>query len=186
MPLTALKRIRSRKNRSLKPAEHESKKASSTHASGPVLAQQAIGNQAVQRMLQAKLTVNPPGDEQEMEADQAADTVMRMSEPGMPASEPEKDDEEKRLQAKPLPGQNLHLIQRVETEKEEDEEKKPLQTKPLSGQDALIQREEVSGDEEKKEKDEETPIQTKALSGQSQSLIQRDANSGTEGEQERR
>lgn len=134
MPRTALERIRSCKNRSPKPAEHEPKKASPTYASGPVLAQQAIGNQAVQRMLQAKLTVNPPDDEHEKEADQAANTAMRMPEPGMVPSEPEKDDEEKRLQTKPLPGQNLNLIQRVETEKEEDEEIKPLQTKLLTMQ----------------------------------------------------
>lgn len=43
-------------------------------------------NQALQRMLragavQAKLTVNQPGDQYEQEADRMADTVMRMPEP---------------------------------------------------------------------------------------------------------
>jgi hypothetical protein len=47
-----------------------------------MLAQQALGNQAMQRMfhakhLQAKLTVNPPDDEHEKEAYQVADMEMR-------------------------------------------------------------------------------------------------------------
>jgi Domain of unknown function (DUF4157) len=46
----------------------------------------AMGNQAMQRalksrVLQAKLTVNQPGDIYEQEADRVADTVMRMPEP---------------------------------------------------------------------------------------------------------
>ena len=46
--------------------------------------QSALGNQAIQRLLrqrvlQAKLTVNQPGDVYEREADRVADAVMRMS-----------------------------------------------------------------------------------------------------------
>src|SRR5262245_48096057 len=42
----------------------------------------AMGNQALQRLLiQAKLTVNQPGDRFELEADRVADTVMRLSDP---------------------------------------------------------------------------------------------------------
>lgn len=53
----------------------------------PLLArQQAIGNQATQRMLntrviQTKLTVSQPGDRYEQEADRVADQVMRMPDP---------------------------------------------------------------------------------------------------------
>jgi hypothetical protein len=48
--------------------------------------QRVVGNQAVQRMLrahliQAKLTINQPGDEYEEEADRVADQVMRMQLP---------------------------------------------------------------------------------------------------------
>ena len=48
--------------------------------------QQAIGNQALQRLLrsryiQAKLQVGPPNDHYEQEADRVADTVMRMPDP---------------------------------------------------------------------------------------------------------
>jgi hypothetical protein len=47
-----------------------------------------MGNQAAQRLLrdgviQAKLTVNQPGDRFEQEADRVADQVMKMSEPGI-------------------------------------------------------------------------------------------------------
>lgn len=41
--------------------------------------QRTIGNQAVQRFIQRKLTINAPGDRYEHEADQVADRVMRMS-----------------------------------------------------------------------------------------------------------
>ena len=41
--------------------------------------QRAIGNQAVQRFIQRKLTINTPGDRYEQEADHVADQVMRMS-----------------------------------------------------------------------------------------------------------
>src|SRR5260370_30101374 len=53
----------------------------------PVLRlQRAVGNQAVQRMinsgrLQAKLNVNQPGDVYEQEADQAAEQVMLIATP---------------------------------------------------------------------------------------------------------
>ena len=52
----------------------------------PQLRPPALSNQAMQRalkshVLQAKLTVNQPGDIYEQEADRVADTVMRMPEP---------------------------------------------------------------------------------------------------------
>jgi hypothetical protein len=47
-------------------------------ARGRQTAHLSVSNQAMQQMLQAKLTVNAPGDEFEQEADRVADTVMRM------------------------------------------------------------------------------------------------------------
>lgn len=189
---TSLRRLRFRKSKVIKPAERDTKKAGPTYASGPALAQQAIGNQAVQRMLQAKLfqaklTVNPPDDKYEKEADQVADTVMRMPEPlGMPPSEPGKDDEEKRLQTKPLSDQKLHLIQREEVSEDEKkkkkDEEKQIQTKSLSGEGrSLIQREaDAENEDEKKKKDEEKkPLQTKPLFGQD-ALIHREVVSEDE------
>src|SRR5260370_24358522 len=61
----------------------------------PVLRlQRAVGNQAVQRMinsgrLQAKLNVNQPGDVYEQEADQVAEQVMRMANPETSVSDDE-------------------------------------------------------------------------------------------------
>src|SRR5262245_32817638 len=43
--------------------------------------QQGLGNQAVGRLIQAKLNINQPGDEYEQEGDRIADTVMRMPAP---------------------------------------------------------------------------------------------------------
>jgi hypothetical protein len=59
-------------------------------AEARVSVQATLGNQAVQRALlsdlglQAKLTVNVPGDPYEQEADRVADTVMRMSDDSAP------------------------------------------------------------------------------------------------------
>src|ERR1043166_8336787 len=44
--------------------------------------QQRIGNNALGRLIQAKLKVSKPGDAYEREADRVADEVMRMPEPG--------------------------------------------------------------------------------------------------------
>jgi outer membrane protein OmpA-like peptidoglycan-associated protein len=49
--------------------------------------QQAFGNRAMQRLvrskvIQAKFTINEPGDQYEQEADRVADAVMRMPDPG--------------------------------------------------------------------------------------------------------
>lgn len=57
-------------------------KHSDRTASHPILQlQQSLGNQAVARMLQAKLKIGPPGDKYEQEADRVADAVMSMPEP---------------------------------------------------------------------------------------------------------
>ncbi len=44
--------------------------------------QRSYGNSYVGRVIQAKLTVGEPGDQYEQEADQVADRIMRMPEPG--------------------------------------------------------------------------------------------------------
>jgi hypothetical protein len=43
--------------------------------------QRTIGNQAVNQIIQSKLTISQPGDFYEQEADQVADQVMSMPEP---------------------------------------------------------------------------------------------------------
>jgi hypothetical protein len=79
--------------------------------------QQALGNQAVGRMVQAKLNINQPGDEYEQEADRVADTVMRM--PG-----PRSDGH--RLAITPL---TSHGAQRKCAECEEEKDEGALQRK---------------------------------------------------------
>ena len=65
------------------PGRHSSPEYADQLAAPLLEMQQVLGNQAVQRMLrahliQAKLTINQPGDEYEREADRVADQVMRM------------------------------------------------------------------------------------------------------------
>lgn len=43
--------------------------------------QRTLGNRAVGRLIQAKLTIGAPGDKYEQEADRVAQQVMRMSSP---------------------------------------------------------------------------------------------------------
>ena len=70
--------------------------------------QRAMGNQAVGRMLQTKLTVSEPGDIYEQEADRSADQVMRMPDP-----------------APPFPSSSTDMLRRkCESCSEEDEKKK--------------------------------------------------------------
>jgi hypothetical protein len=85
--------------------------------------QRQIGNQAVSRLIQAKLKVGKPNDTYEQEADRVADTVMRM-----PDSQVHRQtEEEDKAQAKPLEGAIAPLVQRqAEENKEETAQTKPL------------------------------------------------------------
>jgi hypothetical protein len=71
--------------RSASPSQAARQPALTQH---PPLAQHvALGNQAMQRLLrvrviQAKLTINEPGDQYEQEADRVAEQVLRMPDPG--------------------------------------------------------------------------------------------------------
>jgi hypothetical protein len=175
----ALQQSQANKSQVVRAAEHESEKIhsrNSVYSQDPiVIHQQAYGNHAVQRMLQAKLlqaklVVNPPDDEYEKEADQMADAVMRMPEPAVqrPSDDIEKDDEEKRrIQTKPLCCQDVPEVQR-EVEKEDEEE--GIQTKILPGYNgSLIHRAEAE-----KEDEDQKLLQTKLIPGQSTPVIQRE------------
>lgn len=87
--------------------------------------QRTAGNQAVQRLiksgvLQAKLTINEPGDIYEQEADRVADQVMRMPDPILQKQDkPEDEEEEKIIQTKPLADNITPLVQRQVDEEEE-------------------------------------------------------------------
>lgn len=61
--------------------------------------QRIIGNQAVGRWIQAKMTVSEPDDAQEREADHAAESVLLQGEAGL-QRQPQEEEEEELLQAK--------------------------------------------------------------------------------------
>jgi hypothetical protein len=84
--------------------------------------QRAVGNRAVGRLIQAKFTISRPHDPDEHEADQVADRVMRMPEPGAP------ENTDTPMQPKPLLPRITPLVQR-ETEVHEEE--------AIAAQDAL-------------------------------------------------
>ncbi|NUN06970.1 MAG: DUF4157 domain-containing protein [Bdellovibrio sp.] len=107
----------------------------------PVLhLQQTIGNQAVGRLIQAKLKVSQPGDKDEQEADRVADRVMRMPESQVQRQPKKEEDEKLRRQPKEDEEEKLSR-QPQEDEKEEvqrislkkDEEKDALQAKAVGG-----------------------------------------------------
>jgi hypothetical protein len=95
----------------------------------------------VGRVIQAKLTVNQPGDSYEQEADRVADQVMRMpdrltQQPIQRETAPADDE----LQTKPLAASITPLIQREAMPEEEE-----VQTKPLA---STLQRQEMPEEEE--------------------------------------
>jgi len=107
-----------------------------------------LGNRAVGRFIQAKLTINPPGDVYEREADWVANMVMRMPEPAI--AEKTKASEQTRLPN----------IQRTCIECEEKRHQQPsIMMKGISGQSCESA---PNADEE----EEETPVMRKALSGE--------------------
>jgi hypothetical protein len=116
--------------------------------------QRTIGNQAVGRIIQAKLKIGQPGDKYEQEADRVADTVMKMPAPQV-HRQPEEEEE---IQTKPVAEQITPLVQRQPDEEEE------IQTKPVAEQiTPLVQR----------QPDEEEEIQTKPVAEQINPLVQR-------------
>lgn len=105
--------------------------------------QRTLGNHAVGRLIQAKLTISHPGDPYEREADRVADTVMRMAEPEAT------EEEVPQVQAKPLVAQITPLVQRTPAQPMEMEEEEEKTVAPK----ALVQRVPVAvreDDEEEK------------------------------------
>ena len=132
--------------------------------------QRSHGNAYVQRLLdsktvQAKLTVNPPDDQYEREADRVAEAVSRAPDTGVQRQEEEEKEEgEAAVQAKPAAGHNLQGLQRQVEEggEEEEVEEEAVQTKPAVSQSVhTLQRQVEEGEEE--EEEEEATAQTKPV-----------------------
>jgi hypothetical protein len=87
MPEFAQRQSRTQSSHQVSPVKPDRATPQPSHAENPLLVQQqAMGNQAVQRLLRAgaipaKLTINEPGDQYEQEADRVAEQVMRMPDP---------------------------------------------------------------------------------------------------------
>jgi hypothetical protein len=89
--------------------------------------------------IQAKLTINKPGDKYEQEADRIADQVMRMPDPvAQRQAVLEEEEEDETLQMKPLATQITPLVQREAIDEEEEEEEEiALQRQPLMEEELL-------------------------------------------------
>jgi len=109
--------------------------------------------------LQAKLSIGQPGDVYEQEADRVADAVMRMPEPSVQREFAPEEEEEEKLQAKPLAGQITPLVQVQRQEETEEEEEETLQAKPLAEEITPLVQRQVELEEEEEE------LQAKATSG---------------------
>jgi len=93
--------------------------------------------------VQAKLVIGPPDDEYEKEADRIADEVMRRPDPQVQRACPTCDEDEERVQAKPLADRITPLVQRQADP--EDEEEEILQPKLA---DAVQRQAEIPEEEE--------------------------------------
>lgn len=167
----------------VRPARPNRATPQAAHAKNPLLAQQqTLGNQTVQRLLQAKvvqakLKIGQPGDKYEQEADRVAEQVMRMPEP-------------KTSQRATVGGQAPDMrIQRLcpECEEEvhrqpmeEEEEEETLQTKPLADQITPLVQRQIEPEEEEEE-EEEASLQAKLADG---ALLQRQEKEPEEEEEE--
>lgn len=196
MPVFAQRQRRNQRSYLLSPAKFDWGTSRATRAASPFLAQQqALGNQTMQRLLQAKvvqakLQVGQPGDKYEQEADWVAEQVMRMPEPG---------NQQKTTATTQAP--NMH-VQRLCSEceeelhrqpmEEEEEEEETLQTKPLADQITPLVQRQIEPEEEEEEEsvqakladgallqrqeeepEEEETIQTKRASGQTPRVASR-------------
>jgi hypothetical protein len=117
--------------------------------------QRLAGNHAVSHLIQTKLTVGPPGDRYEQEADRLAEHVLSM--PG-PSAEVRRQEEEEEIQTKPL-------LRRQEEEEE-------IQTKPV------LQRQEEGEEVQTKpllqRQEDEEEVQTKRLQPRSDGSFEAD------------
>ncbi len=136
--------------------------------------QRQIGNQAVTKLIQAKLKVGKPNDTYEQEADRVADTVMRMPDPIQRQAEEKKEET---AQAKSAVGQISPFLQRQTEEKKEES----AQTTTIGPITPLIQRQATEEKKEEtvqkqvtEEKKEET-AQRQATEEKKEETVQRQA-----------
>ncbi|MGB8647426.1 MAG: DUF4157 domain-containing protein [Anaerolineae bacterium] len=129
--------------------------------------QRTVGNKAVRRLIQRKLTVGAAHDAYEQEADRVADQVMSAPQAKAKPAVQRVGEEDEQVQTKPL----------VQRQEEEDE----VQTKPLADSiTPLVQRVAEENPEEAvqtkplvQRQEEEDEVQTKPLADSITPLVQR-------------
>jgi hypothetical protein len=127
--------------------------------------QQVVGNKAVQRLvqdkpaalppkIQAKLSVTPPDDQYEKEADAVAHEVMTMPAPVQREEMPEEELQMKRIQREAMPEEEELQMKRIQREampEEEELQMKRIQRQEMPEEEELqmkrIQREEMPEEE---------------------------------------
>lgn len=113
---------------------------------------------------QAKLTIGQPNDKYEQEADRVADQVMCMPDPKL-QRQPENEEEEETLQAKPIADQITPLVQRQE-EPPEEEEEEPVQAKLKdSGMTQRMCSECKDNEAQRQPMEEDEEVQAKSKAG---------------------
>jgi len=150
--------------------------------------QQAYGNRAVSPLLaqasppriQTRLTVNPPGDRYEQEADRVAAQVVRQinapapQQPGHGQSVQRQAEEEEEVQMSPLAASITPLVQRQEVPEEEELQMTSLLQRQAGEEEEVqmqaLQRQEVPEEEElrmmpliQRQAEEEEEVQTKSV-----------------------
>lgn len=145
--------------------------------------QRLVGNQAANRLtsspyIQAKLQVSTPGDSSEQEADRVADTVMRMSEPGVsrqaqppsritPLVQRETDqfDEDDQIVS---PKSKSHIP--VAVREDDEEEETSVQRACDECEDEMVHRADGEEDEETIQRDHTTGTQGQIRNSTAQSI----------------
>ncbi|NEN88189.1 MAG: DUF4157 domain-containing protein [Okeania sp. SIO3H1] len=136
--------------------------------------QQKLGNQAVNRLIQTKMTVGPPGDIYEQEADQVAATVMRT-----PAPQVQHQTEEEEVQTKPITPlvqqqseEEDEKVQMLQRQSEEEDEKVQMLQRQSEEEDEKVQMLQRQAEEDEKVQAKAVPGQTPAVSPHLESKIQ--------------
>jgi hypothetical protein len=115
--------------------------------------QRRVGNRAVNRMIQAKMTVGPAADSYEQEADRIAAQVVSAPAPQAQTSPGNlmRQPEEEEIQAKPLAASVSRLVQRAAEEEEEVQAKRTVQRAAEEEEEVQAKRTVQRAAEEKEE-----------------------------------
>ncbi len=125
-----------------------------TSFAGIQMLQRTMGNRAVGRFIQRKLTVGKPGDKYEQEAERVASQVMKMPSPVISrTSKEEKDDT---IQTKPIAEQITPLVQ-CQPGEEEKVQTAPIISRQTEKEEEQVQRTSIIERQEEEKSVQMTP-----------------------------